>query len=135
MADVRARLGVLCIACAAMSLIIGVFLSGSADSTTRLTAHCATVACLVAMQCLLAKHKQDTQLYELCCQVVPFLYGISMGESSNQHPADTAFAVLSLLAYCGIWADVSGQHREELCTIAPADTGTSSRVSPSAEFS
>ena len=120
MADIRAKLGMLCIACAAMSLIIGIVLSGSADGTTRLTAHCATVACLIAMQCLLNRNKSDTQLYELCCQVIPFLYGITMGESSNQHPADTAFAVLSLLAYCGIWADVAGQHREERCSIAPA---------------
>tara|TARA_B100000963_G_scaffold165435_1_gene143704 strand:+ start:8281 stop:8673 length:393 start_codon:yes stop_codon:yes gene_type:complete len=120
MTDIRAKLGVLCIFCASMSFIISLVLSNSKDETTKLAAHTAIVCCLVAMQCLLNRHKQDTQLYDLCCQVIPFLYGIVMGESSNQHPADTTFAVLSLLAYCGIWADVAQQERQEKCTIAPA---------------
>ena len=120
MSDIRAKLGVLCIACASMSFIVSLALSGSTDATTKLTAHSAVICCLIAMQCLLNRHKQDTQLYELCCQVVPFLYGIVMGESSNQHPADTAFAVLSLIAYCGIWADVAGHKREMADAIAPS---------------
>lgn len=120
MTDIRAKLGVLCIFCASMSFIIGLSLSGAADATTKLTSHSAIVCCLIAMQCLLNRHKQDTQLYDLCCQVLPFLYGIVMGESSTQHPADTAFSVLSLLAYCGIWADVAAHQRQKTCTIAPA---------------
>lgn len=128
MSDIRAKLGVLCIACATMSFVVSLALSGSTDATTKLTAHSAVICCLIAMQCLLNRHKQDTQLYELCCQVLPFLYGIVMGESSHQHPADTAFAVLSLIAYCGIWADVSTQQRQALCTIAPAHSSTTAPV-------